>query len=110
MPNLKALATAAINIDIASAGNVPITASDSSSVTLDVTQIGGNNYISDSELLCRYRGSVATMENLPSTPEIGDIYNVIITGINYVWSGSFWDAMYEKEYTVATNYDIEELF
>lgn len=71
---------------------------------------GSGQIIEDSSLLCRYKGTVATTDNLPSSATLGDIYNVATNGTNYVWTGNSWDAMYEKEYTVATNYDIEEMF
>lgn len=40
----------------------------------------------------KYKGSVATYADLPSTgQEVGDVYNVIDTGANYCWSGTEWD-------------------
>ena len=39
-----------------------------------------------------YKGSVATYNDLPSSgQEVGDMYNVIDTGNNYVWAGTDWD-------------------
>lgn len=39
-----------------------------------------------------YKGSVATVADLPSTGnEIGDFYNVTDTGANYAWDGTQWD-------------------
>ncbi len=39
----------------------------------------------------RYKGSVATAQDLPNDPQVGDLYNVIDSGQNFVWSGTEWD-------------------
>lgn len=40
----------------------------------------------------RYKGSVATYADLPSTgQETGDVYNVLADDSNYAWTGSAWD-------------------
>lgn len=93
--------------------NLAFKASSVANVGMKVQSMGtggGGQVIEDSSLLCRYKGSVATSDNLPLNAKLGDIYNVVTTGTNYVWAGNTWDAMYEKEYTIATNYDIEEMF
>ena len=93
--------------------NLVFKTSSVASVSMKVQSIGsggGGQIIEDSSLLCRYKGTVASKKNLPVVAILGDIYNVATTGTNYVWTGDSWDAMYEKEYTVATNYDIEEMF
>lgn len=41
----------------------------------------------------RYKGSVATDADLPSTADVGDVYNVVLTGMNYAWTGTEWDAL-----------------
>lgn len=42
----------------------------------------------------RYRGSVATVNDLPvSGNTAGDVYDVQATGVNYAWTGSAWDAL-----------------
>lgn len=38
-----------------------------------------------------YKGSVATMADLPSNAAVGDVYNVTEDGHNYAWSGTAWD-------------------
>ena len=44
----------------------------------------------------RFRGSVATYANLPTTEQVvGDVWNVEDTGANYAWSGSEWDKLSE---------------
>lgn len=41
-----------------------------------------------------YKGSVATVANLPSSGnKIGDTYNVLDTGENYTWDGEAWDKL-----------------
>ena len=40
-----------------------------------------------------YKGSVATVEELPETAEVGDVYNVEDTGDNYAWNGTAWDKL-----------------
>lgn len=39
----------------------------------------------------RYRGSVATVEDLPADAAEGDVYNITSTGANYAWTGTQWD-------------------
>ena len=40
----------------------------------------------------RYKGSVATYNDLPSsTAQVGDVYNVLEDGKNYAWTGTAWD-------------------
>ena len=42
----------------------------------------------------KYKGSVSTYENLPTTDlTIGDVYNVEDTGDNYAWTGTTWDKL-----------------
>ena len=42
----------------------------------------------------RYKGSVATYADLPSTGlTAGDVYNVEATGDNYAWTGTAWDKL-----------------
>ena len=47
----------------------------------------------------RYKGSVATYAKLPSTHDVGDVYNVIAAygeypaGTNFAWNGTEWDSL-----------------
>lgn len=43
----------------------------------------------------KYKGSVADMTalNAVTGQEIGDVYDVQATGMNYAWNGSSWDAL-----------------
>lgn len=44
----------------------------------------------------RIMGSVATYDDLPSSGQtVGDVYNVLDTGANYVWTASGWDKLSE---------------
>ena len=38
-------------------------------------------------------GSVANYEALPTDAEIGDVYNLLDTGVNYAWTGTEWDSL-----------------
>ena len=42
-----------------------------------------------------YKGNVQTVEDLPATAEIGDVYNVIADGANYCFDGENWDKLSE---------------
>ncbi len=42
----------------------------------------------------KYKGSVSTYNNLPTTNRnVGDVYDVQDTGMNYAWNGSDWDSL-----------------
>lgn len=54
-----------------------------------------NNY-TDSRVSTVYKvkGSVANYASLPTSgQEVGDVWNLLDTGMNYVWTGVFWDAL-----------------
>lgn len=38
-------------------------------------------------------GSVATYDDLPTDAEVGDVYNLLDTGVNYAWTGTEWDSL-----------------
>lgn len=40
-----------------------------------------------------YKGSVANTAALPSNAEVGDVYDVQDTGMNYAYNGTNWDAL-----------------
>lgn len=49
---------------------------------------------SDLTALYKYKGSVASVSDLPTEGnEVGFVYNVEDTGMNYGWTGSAWDAL-----------------
>lgn len=59
----------------------------------------------------KYKGSVNTVNALPSTGQtIGDVYNVELTGMNYAWNGTEWDALGEIfTITSISNGDIDTI-
>ena len=70
-----------------------------------------SNYALKTDLtnVYKYKGSVAAVANLPASGNTaGDVYNVTATGMNYVWTGSEWDALGEI-FTIEsiTNADID---
>ena len=38
-------------------------------------------------------GSVANFESLPTDAEVGDVYNLLDTGVNWAWTGTEWDSL-----------------
>lgn len=51
---------------------------------------------SDISQVYRYKGSVADYDSLPADEhEVGDVWNVESTGMNYAWTGEGWDALGE---------------
>ena len=40
-----------------------------------------------------YKGTVADFASLPTTADIGNVYNVKDGGMNYAWTGTEWDAL-----------------
>ena len=40
-----------------------------------------------------YKGTVADFDSLPTTADIGNVYNVEDDGMNYAWTGTEWDAL-----------------
>lgn len=48
----------------------------------------------DLSSLYKYKGSVSSYSDLPSTGQtVGDVYNVEADGMNYAWDGTSWDAL-----------------
>ncbi len=59
-----------------------------------------NNYYTKTDIdskisgVYHYKGSVATYEDLPAeNVEVGDVYNITSTGMNYAWTLDGWDAL-----------------
>ena len=48
---------------------------------------------SDIASALKYKGSVATYSNLPSSPSVGDLYTVEDENVNYAWDGEKWNRM-----------------
>lgn len=66
-------------------------------VPTTVSQLSdASNYALKSDLtnMYKFKGSVATYANLPSTGQTaGDVYDVQADGANYAWTGSAWDSL-----------------
>lgn len=43
--------------------------------------------------VCKLKGSVTTVSDLPTNASIGDVYNVSDTGMSYGWTGTEWDSL-----------------
>lgn len=71
------------------------------------------NYALKSDItnMYKYKGSVATVSALPSSDNTtGDVYNVEVTGMNYAWNGTDWDALGEIfTITSISNSDIDTI-
>jgi len=59
----------------------------------------------------KYKGSVAAVSNLPTSGNAtGDVWNVTATGMNYVWTGTAWDALgSELNVEAITNSEIDTI-
>lgn len=66
---------------------------------------------SDLTSLYRYKGSVNNYASLPTTGnEVGDVWNVSATGMNYAWTGEDWDALgQEFQIESITNVEIDTI-
>lgn len=74
---------------------------------------------SDISTVMTYRGSVDNYSDLPSNPDVGDVYNVVNAdddndigaGVNVCWNGESWDALGGSvAFDVISNDEIDELF
>lgn len=82
----------------------------------DYTKLAGfssaSDYAKKSDIsgLYKYKGSKANYALLPATGnEVGDVWNVEDTGMNYAWTGDGWDAlgaMFEIEAITNTEIDV----
>jgi hypothetical protein len=65
----------------------------------DILEVDLSNYYTKEEVdnkissVYNFKGSVQTHNDLPSTAENGDVYNIIDTGMNYAWTGTEWDSL-----------------
>ena len=79
--------TGADGVNAGTKGAVPAPAA-----TDNTKFLRGDGTWTDLGTVLRYKGSVATYSNLPSSgQENGDVYNVLDTGKNYAWDGTTWD-------------------
>lgn len=56
-----------------------------------------------------YKGSVATVDALPTSATAGDVYNVETDGMNYAWNGTAWDNL-GSILDTATEAEIDAIF
>lgn len=71
------------------------------------------NYALKSDIanLYKYQGSVATVDDLPTSAENGHVYNVEADGMNYAWNGTEWDALGGHiDIETITNAEIDAIF
>lgn len=66
---------------------------------------------SDLTTVYKYKGSKVNYAALPeSGNEVGDVWNVEDTGMNYAWTGAAWDALGESfEIEAITNEEIDAI-
>lgn len=88
----------------------------SKAVNIDLTPYALKTEVSTAVL---YKGSVDTYAELPASPNVGDLYNVVAAdtthGVqangNVVWNGTEWDVLGPMfEYDAITNAQIDTLF
>ena len=72
-----------------------------------------SNYALKSDItsVYKYKGSVATYSDLPSTNlTVGDVYNVEADDMNYAWTGTVWDPLGGSfTVTAITNQEISDI-
>lgn len=65
---------------------------------------------SDISGVYKFKGSVASVSNLPESATAGDVYNVEDSGMNYAWDGDSWDALGGTiEIDAITNSEIDSI-
>lgn len=56
-----------------------------------------SNFVQKTDLVgvYKYKGSVQSITGLDDIEEkeVGDVYNIIITDMNYAWTGTDWDPL-----------------
>lgn len=80
----------------------------------DISEVDLSNYYTKTEIdskissVYRFKGSVQTYNDLPSSAENGDVYNVNDTGMNYAWNNNDWDSL-GNEFDLSDYYTKEEV-
>ena len=64
---------------------------------VNIKTLNGKSILGNGDLLIstdfaaiKYKGSVATYSDLPLSPNSGDVYNIVRSGVNYAWNGEEW--------------------
>lgn len=57
-----------------------------------------------------FKGSVETVDDLPDGANVGDVYDVKASGMNFAWTGEEWDALGGPIYEPYVESDIDKLF
>ena len=70
-----------------SGGYVPVAIVDKQA-KIDLSSYAKKSDISSA---LKYKGSVASYSNLPTSPSIGDLYTVEDENVNYAWDGEKWN-------------------
>lgn len=102
---LSAVATSGNYSDLAGAPTVPTTVAQ-------LSDAGNYALKSDISAVYNLKGSKATYAELPTTGnKKGDVWDIVATGMNYVWTGTAWDALGAVvNMETATDAEIDALF
>lgn len=97
---------------------VPDWAKEPTKPTYTATEVGAipatelDNLVKKSDIgtVYTYKGTVASKTDLPASAEVGDVYNVEETDMNYAWNGEAWDPL-GGEFTIfsITNEEIDAI-
>lgn len=79
------------------------------STVAELSDAGNYALKSDMTNVYKYKGSKATVADLPTSATAGDVYNVEADGTNYAWDGSKWDNL-GSILEVATEAEIDAIF
>lgn len=104
VPNTRKVNGKALSAD------VTLTASDVGATTMAAVEAKGYltqhqslaNYYNKTEIdgklsgAMHFKGTVNTVQALPTGASVGDMYNVKSTGANYAWDGTAWDKLSEN--------------
>lgn len=79
------------------------------STVAELSDAGNYALKSDLTNVYKYKGSKATVAELPTGATAGDVYNVEADGMNYAWNGTAWDNL-GSILDVATEAEIDAIF
>lgn len=101
---LASVATTGAYADLSGKPTIPTTVAE-------LTDAGNYALKSDLASVFTYKGAKATFAELPATGnEVGDVWDVTESGMNYAWSGTAWDALGQIfSVTAITNAEIDAI-